>query len=214
MSNEEGKRFMEWVWRSVETPEIKLPMIGTVWKNTGNPFFVWVAIAWCAKLKCDLPDWVLDYLNGCATRMLSKEARQSNDFRKILPRVMGFPKKHGRGAHPLRQDLEPGCDKQFKKAVWAFGMEIFKGAKPAAALRDAANALPSKLSETDDKTLRRQIKMEFGVTNSPRTNAEWQHALTGFYFAKYAPLVHVYQQRDTLSDDDVKSKIRDFLVKE
>jgi hypothetical protein len=208
-----SESFNEWMDRRFMKPEYLLLHSQTRWQRTGNPYFVWEAIEVCAEHKHELPPWVFDYLAGCATRMLSEDASQSKDFRKILPRVMGFPAKVGRGHHPLRPD---GDNYEYSAAAWTFAAAILKGAKPQAALQKAADALLKGLSKIDDKTLRSHIVEYFGMTNAPRTNAEWEQAIRAHWLEHYAPFHRIKDLEDRERELDkqraeIEKKMRDWI---
>jgi hypothetical protein len=74
------------------------------WDDTANPVFVWEAIKTCTDQNWRLPDWVSVYLAAVAERMTAEPARKAPDLRKILPTVLGFPKKN-RGSGRLLEPL-------------------------------------------------------------------------------------------------------------
>jgi hypothetical protein len=204
-----NESFPEWIRRTFGDPEQLpklLPIFNVAWQYGGNPLFVWWAIDICAKYKHELPQWVLDYLAGCAERMVSREARKSAELRDILPRVLGFPARPGRGHHPLR----PDNNAEYETAAYVFAEAIDEGVKPSTALQKAANALPRGLLEIDEKTLRRRIMKQFGVTSAPRTNADWKLALRAFRLEQ--PLYRFYEDRD-VPVGSVKKKTRKLLSK-
>src|ERR1700730_18056223 len=96
----ESHRFAVWLKDWVSNPDIALPHLQSDWEDTKNPFFVWSAINVCDLNQRELPDWVRAYLASCARRMVSEDAVQKSDLRKILPGVLGFPQKK-RGPGPL-----------------------------------------------------------------------------------------------------------------
>jgi hypothetical protein len=162
-----------------------LPHLQSDWEGTKNPYFVWQAIDTCSALQWELPDWVRAYLAGCARRMVSEDTVQASDLRKILPEVLGFPRKRGPGSL-----LKPDGDaaKYFESAV-VFATEIENGAKPSAALRTASEYLDKKVADKiDDKTLRSHIKKLFGVANAPRTNADWKREIRACDAIIYGPI--------------------------
>jgi hypothetical protein len=154
--------------------------------STGNPVYVWEAIAVCAEHNMPLRDWIISYLADVAERMTSDDARASTDLRAILPGIMGFSTKPGPG-RLLNPDDDP--DDKLLFAI-RFAIEIEKGKKPSQALRDAStNVLSADLrvddrtllrwSNADDRTLRGWVKkvLYLPPQNAPRTNAEWKAVL-------------------------------------
>ena len=140
----------------------------------------------------DFPDWVQEYLAACAQRMLSPQAANDTDLRKILPRIMGFPAKRGRG-----NLLNPDGDTWlYLDAAAKFAREIATGAKPKAALRSAFEVLDPEFADIDDKTLISHIKKNFEMqhTPTPRTNAEWKRAISSWAVSAIGPLVKRYRE--------------------
>jgi hypothetical protein len=167
-------------------PDNQLAHICESWRETNEPYYAWNAIQICAKTKRQLPSWTQHYVGHCGQRMTdAAQLNQSNDLRKILPLVLGFKAKRGRG-HPLRPD---GDEPEYMLAASKFGSAIQKGYKPEDALAYAAGGLPEPLSDKiESKTLLRHIKKHFGVKNAPRTNADWKHEIRSWYFENFASL--------------------------
>jgi len=163
------------------------------WEETKNPYYAWSAINICTKHNKPLPTWVVDYLAECAERMLSEKARQSNDLRKLLPSVLGFPAKRGPG-----RPLDPDRD-QDDKSIFAirFAIEIEKGKKPSIARREATKYLPeSRVDKIDDKTLQRWLREIFDLANTPRSITEWKSVMRVYYGSFYNLIMA--QFRETL----------------
>jgi hypothetical protein len=49
-----------------------------------SPYYAWKAIETCIKRKKEFPEWVKEYLVGCAERMQSDRAARAGDTRKQL----------------------------------------------------------------------------------------------------------------------------------
>ncbi len=142
------------------------------WEDSKNPYYVWEVIYCCAKHQMPLPDWVLDYLANCASRMMSDEAKQSHDVRKALPSILGFPTKKGPG-----NLLDPASDEPEEIPTFAlrFAIELERGHTPIRAMRNATVVLPASEAERDEKTLWTWLKKYYGLTNVSRiTAAEWK----------------------------------------
>src|SRR5262245_55042816 len=83
----------EEVIKLTNNPDYRIRSLLARWGSTKNPVFIWKVIATCAGHKKHPPDDVWFYLTDVARCMTSEEARRSSDLRKILPEIMGFPKK-------------------------------------------------------------------------------------------------------------------------
>jgi hypothetical protein len=105
-------------------------------ESTGNPYFAWFEIDRCAEANTPLPQWVLVYLVQCAGRMLSMKAQQTSDLRKVLPWVLGFPKKRGPG-----NLLDPVGGPKRVFFTLEFGIRVLRGEDTVTARRDACNAV-------------------------------------------------------------------------
>jgi hypothetical protein len=186
-----NRRFGKWYWDRINMPDVRLASALFGWKNTDNPYYVWEAIDFCISKKIELPDWVYHYLAECAQRMLSPVSVNAGDLRKVLPQIMGFPQKLGRG-HPLEPE---GSTWQYLGAAIRFAIEIERGAKPTAALKSAFDALDRKhVDKVDDKTLQRHIKAIFEIRDAPRTNRGWQRAIRAWYVAAFGPFEKEYRE--------------------
>jgi hypothetical protein len=181
---------VKWLFRD---PNFMLDFMCAGWEKTKNPYYAWSAINICTKHNKPLPTWVVDYLAECAERMLSEKARQSNDLRKLLPSVLGFPAKRGPG-----RPLDPDRD-QDDKSIFAirFAIEIEKGKKPSIARREATKYLPeSRVDKIDDKTLQRWLREIFDLANTPRSITEWKSVMRVYYGSFYNLIMA--QFRETL----------------
>src|ERR1700738_2867756 len=168
----ESHRFAVWLKDWVSNPDIALPHLQSDWEDTKNPFFVWSAINVCDLNQRELPDWVRAYLASCARRMVSEDAVQKSDLRKILPGVLGFPQKKRGPGHLLRPE---GDGVEYMVQAMVFAVEIEKGAKRLVALHTASQSLGKKVADRiDDKTLLNKIKTFFDLKNATRTNADWK----------------------------------------
>jgi hypothetical protein len=135
------------------------------------------------------PDGSLHFLIGfgvtsiCAQRMMdAAQSKASKDLREILPGVLGFSGKRGRG-HPLRPDGEAS---EYVTAAVVFANAIDKGSKPTDALNEASMVLHRPVADKiDHKTLLGHIKKLYDVTKAPRTNAGWKTLLRAWYLEKF-----------------------------
>jgi hypothetical protein len=170
---------VKWLLRD---PNFMLDVMFAGWEKTKNPYYSWYAIKICTKHKKQFPTWVVDYLADCANRMLSEKAKQSNDLRKIIPSILGFPAKRGPG-RPLDPDRDPDDKLMF---ALHFAIEIEKGKKPSVARRQASTFLSQGRSDKiDDKTLQRWLKDEFDLESAPRTITEWKSVMRAHYGSFY-----------------------------
>jgi hypothetical protein len=185
------KTFFEWYSKRIQLPDVLLTACRLQWKETDNPIYVWQAINFCTSKNVGFPDWVCQYLAECAERMLSPDAAKASDLRKVLPQIMGFPRKRGRG-NPLEPD---GNEQQYMLAASKFAREIANGAKPTVALRSAFERLDKKMPDrNDDKTLQSHIKKYFGISHAPRTNAEWKRAIDAWMIEVFGPFAKEYRE--------------------
>jgi hypothetical protein len=158
---------------------------------TRSPWFAWQAIQRCIKNKREFPDWVVEYLAGCAERMQSDRVRQASDTRKELPWVFGIKGRLDQNSELLREWAERAFALQFACLVR-------QGDHPVDARRDAATDIYGKFEEAlgdetfrrifvrrtrkkrkiaaagdthhglDDKTLERILKKQFRLKTLPR----------------------------------------------
>ena len=185
--------FREWFEKRIKDPHLSLSTTRFYWQDTHNPAYVWwaIEICVCRDIQIEFPDWVRKYLAECAQRMLSPDAAEQSDLRKVLPGIMGFPPKRGRG-NPL--DLGKNED-QFSIPAMRFAIEIEKGARPTVALRTAFESLDAKVADRmDEKTLLSHIKKHFGMPNAPRTNAEWKQAIRGWFEEAFGPFIDEFRE--------------------
>jgi len=163
-------------------PDIRIRALRSGFAETGNPAYVWQAVAICAEHSRPLPDWILAYLGVVAKLMTSDAARASTDLRAILPSIMGFPAKRGPG-HPL--DPDGGVPDDAALLSILFAIEIERGEKPSAALHNAASHsdLSPEVAAHDDRTLWRWVMQTVGLEQRPRTNDEWREVLRNHFVA-------------------------------
>ena len=159
-------------------------------EETGNPYWAWYAIDICIKAKIPFPDWLTAYLSQCADRMLSDEAKETRDLRKVLPWILDFPKKHGPG-NPLNVNSD-----QHKKAfALAFACRLDKGEDPSGARRNACNdILDGEQANVDDRTLQRWLLDVFGLKEAPANVEEWKN-VTHEYYRPYLWAIRDLEQR-------------------
>jgi hypothetical protein len=139
----------EGLWRD---PDFWLRGWHSELKRTGNPYFAWKAIGVCIERNKAFPEWLLSYLGGCADRILSEQAAEARDLRKVLPWALGFPnlfdpsqRKPGPG-----NLLNPyGPDRSM--FALRFAIRIEEGEKPLAALRNAYNEAFDETNDTADE---------------------------------------------------------------
>jgi len=159
---------------------------------THGPHFTWWAIQDCIKHKEPFPTWVMDYLGGCADRMMSdhtdkkaKRARSGKAKRTIDPRnrlltIFDFPKqkKPGPGSPVDPRDV---ARKAVRKVYFAmqFAVLLKLGQDPAEARKNAGFDIFGK--DMDDRVLRKYLKEEFRVTILPATKQEWEPATDRYY---------------------------------
>jgi hypothetical protein len=179
----------------VSDPDNQLAHICEFWRETNEPYYAWKAIQICTKIKRHLPSWTQIYLRGCAQRMIeAAQLKDSSDLREMLPLVLGFRAKRGRG-HPLRPY---GDDNEYDLAAMKFAIAIEKGCKPTEALAYAARAFPQSVAdELDSKTLLRNIKNFFILKKTPRSNTEWKQGIRSWYFESYASLEAQFRKENT-----------------
>jgi hypothetical protein len=182
----------EWLEKRFKEPALLLRAAHFFWQETRNPANVWWAIEICTRDgRVEFPGWVRQYLTDCARRMMSPEARQESDLRKIFPKIFDFPTKRGRGS---LLDLGWKEANQFFVPAMRFAIEIEKGAKPTAALRTAFEYLDAEVADSmDEKTLLSHIKKQFDMPSAPRTNAEWKRAIRGWFDEAFGPFIDEFR---------------------
>jgi hypothetical protein len=149
------------------------------WRSSGNPVWVWHAVAICRDQKLDLPRWILDYLGECAERMLSKGAMRERDIRRVLPDIFGFVKSSGPG-----RLLRANADMLKDEAIaMVFAESIFLGARPVIARANAAEKLCKDDELPDDRTLQRVVRTFFQVDKAPHDNDGWRKIITSWLVA-------------------------------
>ena len=99
MARKKQSAFGEWLMGQFRRPDHLLTAARYYWQDTHNPAYVWWAINICTRqdTQIEFPEWVSQYLAGCAQRMMSSNAAAQSDLRKVLPQILGFPRKRGRG---------------------------------------------------------------------------------------------------------------------
>ena len=159
---------------------------------THGPHFTWWAIQDCIKHKEPFPTWVMDYLGGCADRMMSdhtdkkaKRARSGKAKRTINPRdrlltIFDFPKqkKPGPGSPVDPRDVARKATRKVYFAI-QFAVLLKLGQDPAEARKNAGFDIFGK--DMDDRVLRKYLKEEFRVTILPATKQEWEPATDRYY---------------------------------
>jgi hypothetical protein len=158
-------------------PGVKLAMALHRLSTTYNPYFAWEAIDVCVKEKRKFPDWVVEYLGIVAECMLSEQARAAHDLRKVLPEILGFDSKLGRGSL-LNPDGDLPPDADLFAIKFACAIEMMK---PPAALRYAYDDLFDDV--LDDKTLRKLLLKMFNQEKWHRSQSEWKEVARAHYRA-------------------------------
>jgi hypothetical protein len=100
---------------------------------TRSPWFAWAAIRRCIKHKTEFPDWVIDYLAGCADRIQSPRVRRASDTGKELPWIFGIK---GR----LDQDNE--LTREWAERAFALKFALSERQTGSAAARSHPHCLP------------------------------------------------------------------------
>jgi hypothetical protein len=190
-------------------PDFKLAMCATGLKETGNPYYAWLAILTCIGHDKVYPEWVIAYLYQCSERMISDKAQKSKDLGRILPWVFDFPNKRGPG-RLLNPDLGGSPDRRLFPMRFAdllfplrFAIRIAEGEEPAEAMRNACNdAFDKKTADkVDDKTLRRWLLKDFGLKERPASAQEWKIITRQYYERSVGSLLDHYERtksRETL----------------
>jgi hypothetical protein len=151
-----------------------------LFRRTGNPLCAWEAIKICRAEKRPLPAWVLDYLGACADRMLSGETAPRQDFRSVLPEVMGFAGRRGPRAIA---DAEELADREAFSHIFTLYLMDDEAGSIEDILDRARLALPAKDAARDYVTLMRWIAEYFRLDAHPtgpclpRTVSTWRKAL-------------------------------------
>jgi hypothetical protein len=171
--------------------------------NTGNPYWAWKVVSICVKNNIPFPDWVIGYLDQCADRMLSDEAKEGGrDLRKVLPWVFGFP--NGIGATLRRRGpgnlLDPIPEDQADKTIFAirFATRLEEGELPSEAMLNACNdAFKGKNANVDEKTLRRWLLNEFHLDAWPKTAEAWKEVAREHFTSIYVTFRDWAKSRET-----------------
>ena len=161
---------------------------------THGPHFTWWAIQDCIKHKEPFPTWVMDYLGGCADRMMSdhtdkkaKRARSGKAKRTIVPRdrlltIFDFPKqkKPGPGSPVDPRDVARKATRKVYFAI-QFAVLLKLGQDPAKARKNAGFDVFGKDKDMDDRTLRKYLREEFQKPRLPVTKPEWEPVIARYY---------------------------------
>jgi hypothetical protein len=157
--------------------------------ETENPVYVWRAIKLCTDYNLPFPDWVAIYLSTVANNMLS--ARQCSDLREVLPRVLLFPKKK-RGPGRL---LDPDAaleDRMLLTIKFLCKLKENAECEPEEALQEALHDMDVSVGDKSDETHWTWLTEELGLTERPKTTAEWVDAGNTHYFSFYKLVVESY----------------------
>jgi hypothetical protein len=150
----------------------RLPDLRSGWVRTGDPLYVWEALRFCAKAKCEHPDWVSSYIVECANRMPRPGAER--DVRKLLSAALGFPAKRG----PKKNFPRLGADvAEHMILAHVFAYAIEQGCSPARAAAEAADLLGSHYADCDARTLMALVARHFGLSSVPQSKVAWRRAL-------------------------------------
>ena len=157
-----------WAKKLAEKFERDPTLAHVLFGHTGNPYYAWAAIGNCIKHKIEFPEWLLEYLGGCAERMSSDEMKAASDLRKVLPSIFGFPQKPKGPGNLLDPDADP-------RDTLAFALRFFRkvsaGHELSDALKDAAIDLNCECA--DDKTLKHWVCENFGLKSWPRDRVQF-----------------------------------------
>jgi hypothetical protein len=175
--------FLSEVEAALQDPSLRLEACLDGYQQTENPVYMWEAIKLCTEHSCPLPDLVSAYLGAVAKRMLSDEVRQCSDLRKVLPHVLGFPKKR-RGPGRLLDPYSVPDD----RAIFAmkFLCKLGHDREPEPAFEEACNEMDASFACAEEDTLWGWIMEELGLAEKPKTNAEWHAAARAHYFPFFA----------------------------
>jgi hypothetical protein len=144
-------------------------------QRSGNPYYVWMAIGVCIKHNKLFPEWILAYLGDCADRILSDQAREARDLRKVLPWALGFPSlfNHAQRKSGPGNLLNPeGPDRSMFALRFAIRLE--EGEKPLDALRNAYNDAFETNDNADEKTLKHWLCKEYNLTKWTSSADNWK----------------------------------------
>jgi hypothetical protein len=76
----------------------RLGTLETLYVDTKNPFFVWVAWEIISKHKFEIPEWVLEYFDQCATNLLAVADTDAPKDANAVTRAIGFKCEKGAGS--------------------------------------------------------------------------------------------------------------------
>lgn len=150
--------------------------------ETSNPFYAWEVLRYCVLHKQEFPEWLITYLDVCASNMNSPRARSARDFRKVLPWVFGFTgmsktDKRRRGRGNLLDPTAGGSPAEgFPAFPIRFATRLLMKEDVVTAMRNACNDVFDQRTadKVDDKTLRRWLIKDFRLTAWPRSAAVWK----------------------------------------
>jgi hypothetical protein len=175
-------------------PSLKLKAYLHGYVETKNPVYMWQAIKLCTEHNLPLPDWVSYYLGAVANVMLSDEVRQCSDLRQILPYVLGFrlaKKKPGPG-----RLLDPDAaseDRALFTIKFLCKLKENDQCGPSEALKAAQRKMDASVADKDDKTHWSWLTEELGLTDRPKTKAEWLAAGDACYKPLYYHIKESYR---------------------
>jgi hypothetical protein len=163
-------------------PIFQLQICRISYSETENPVYFWRAIKLCTDHNLRFPDWVSLYLTTVTNNMLSDEARQRSDLRKVLPRVLLFPKKKKRGPGRLLDPDAAPEDRIILTIKFLCKLAENNECEPGEALEEALHDMDVSVGDKSDKTHWTWLTEELGLTEIPQTSAEWLDAGNTHYF--------------------------------
>lgn len=139
------------------------------YKETGNPLFAWHVYSSCKRLDRHLPEWVEEYLDSVARKVIETEKYSSKAAAYMLgfsetPNDAGRGQGKGSGNKPIKQFdrlwLEYNAPKEITKRMHKFPQKTiddiceevakdWKLAVTGAALKKYYNAAPKEASDWD-----------------------------------------------------------------
>jgi hypothetical protein len=175
----DSSKFLSNVEAMLKDPRLNLEASRSAWNDTANPVFVWEAIKACTNKNWPLPDWVNVYLAMVAERMTADSARTNPDLRKVLPKILGFPKKK-RGPGRLLDPYSVPEDRMIFAVK--FLCKLGQKREPRQALVEACSEMDADFADAaEEETLWSWILEELCLTKKPETNAEWHDAARARY---------------------------------
>ncbi len=153
------------------------------WVRRRNPVDVWAAVAICRLHKVPFPNWVMDYLEECAKRVLEARTQRTRSGKEDLRIIFGFQQATGRGGYFRHARAKVARE----MLAMAFAAAIFAGASPLDARRQAEQYMLMNRQKwygpkhRDAKTLRSWFRSFYGVSEEPMGTAGWRTELVKWF---------------------------------